>query len=89
MDRGRSLTPRPVVAELSGGLLSARVGELRVLLNREGLEREDSYSVGAVELYDLVGDPAELEECSGGRVGELEGVLRAISEWEARFPPLD
>jgi arylsulfatase A-like enzyme len=89
MDRGRSLTPRPVVAELPGGLLSARVGELRVLLNREGLEREDSYSVGAVELYDLVGDPAELEECSGGRVGELEGVLRAISEWEARFPPLD
>lgn len=87
VDRGRRLVPRPVVAELPGGLLSARVGGLRVILNRGESERADCYAVAPVELYDVAGDPQELEEIGAERGAEQEEALRVLAEWEQRFEP--
>ena len=85
-DRGRSLEPRPVIAELPGGLISARIGGWRMLLNRGEVEREGAYEVSAVELYDTTLDPSELEDVSGSHPEVLEGLMRAVAEWEGLFP---
>ena len=85
-DRGRSLEPRPVIAELPGGLISARMGGWRMLLNREGVEREGTYEVSNDELYDTTVDPSELEDVSERHPEVLEGLMGAVAEWERLFP---
>jgi len=85
-DGGRSLEARPVIAELPDGLLSARVGDWRLVLNRGAAEREGAYDVSPVELYETISDPAELEDLSEARSEAVERLLEAISDWEARYP---
>ncbi|MDE0892060.1 MAG: sulfatase-like hydrolase/transferase [Planctomycetota bacterium] len=85
-DRERSLEPRPVIAELPGGLISARIDGWRLLLNRDGVAREGAYEVSSAELYDTANDPSELEDVSGERPEVLGDLMRAVAEWERRFP---
>ncbi len=86
-DRGRNLEPRPVIAELPGGLISARVGAWRMIVNQAEIEREGAYELSSVELYDTAFDPSELEDVSGEHPERIEQLRRALAEWEGRFPP--
>jgi arylsulfatase A-like enzyme len=88
-DRGRSLEPRPVIAELPGGLVSVRIGTWRMILNQAELKREGAYGLSSVELYDTAYDPSELEDVSEGHPEVLEELKRALAEWEGLFPPLE
>ena len=85
-DRERSLEPRPVIAELPGGLISARIDGWRLLLNRDGVAREGSYEISSAELYDTANDPSELDDVSQERPEVLGDLMRAVAEWERRFP---
>jgi len=85
-DRDRELEPRPVVAELPGGLLSARIGGWRLLLNRRQADREGAYEVAPQELYWTQSDPSELIDVSEGHADTLEGLLEAVSGWEGIYP---
>jgi choline-sulfatase len=85
-DRERSLEPRPIIAELPGGLISARIEGWRLLLNRDGVAREGAYEISSAELYDTANDPSELEDVSRERPEVLGDLIRAVAEWERRFP---
>jgi len=88
-DRGRTLKPRPVIAELPGGLLSARVGDWRLVLNPGSATREGAYDVAPVELYETASDPSEFEDLSEDLPGALEDLLGVVSDWEKRYPARD
>ncbi len=88
-DRGRTLEPRPVIAELSEGVLSARVGGWRLVLNRGAEEREGAYEVPPLQLFETTSDSAELQDVSLGAPEAVERLLEAVSHWESRYPPRD
>ena len=88
-DRGRSLDPRPVIAELPDGALSARVGGWRLVLNRGAEEREGAYDVPPLQLFETGSDSSELRDVSQGSPLALERLLEEVSRWESQYPPRD
>lgn len=88
-DRGRELEPRPVIAELPEGAISARVGDWRLVLNRGAVEREGAYDVPVLQLFQTSSDPSELRDVSEGSPQALESLLEEVSRWESQYPPMD
>jgi len=88
-DQGRTLEPRPLVAEHPDGLISARVGGWRLVLNRGPLAREGAYDVPPRQLFETGSDPFELKDVSEASPAALERVFEVVSDWEARYPPRD